>query len=178
MKLLRKKTNYKYYKPTYVFIRKTKELSIPQVLCDKIYSYVGDILHKVKILQRAWRRYDTCHPYIREYFPHVDYVVNNMYPLESKYRILRQSNSGVDKWRCHWGFMGWGQRTPYWYLAITLYSRRLIHYGYEDLPINIRVWENKKVKKWNGVETAMPERKSIFDDWSGITSLPRACKFT
>jgi hypothetical protein len=74
--------------------------------------------------------------------------------------------------------MGWGQRTPYWYLAITLYSRRLIHYGYEDLPINIRVWENKKVKKWNGVETAMPERKSIFDDWSGITSLPRACKFT
>ena len=34
------------------------------------------------------------------------------------------------------------------------------------------------IKKMNGVETVIPERKGIFDDWSGITSLPRSCKFT
>ena len=76
-----------YYKHTYVFDRIVFNgavnkliLHIPNPVRELIYQYIGTLSDKVRVIQRAWRRYTACNPYICGYYPHIDTIVKNMYP--------------------------------------------------------------------------------------------------
>ena len=164
------KKNVPYYKNTYIFDKfrlgrgggggcvgkgekdVVKVTHIPYCIREIIYQYSGTLQDKVRVIQRAWRRYTACNPHVLSYYPHIDTIVKNMHPLEKKRLLLRQSNSGFDKWCCPWKFMGWGVRIPYWNIVVKLYNSRLIHYGHGHLPDHVQRWHNNKIKKWREVD--------------------------
>ncbi len=118
-------------------------LHIPNPVRELIYQYIGTLSDKVRVIQRAWRRYTACNPYICGYYPHIDTIVKNMYPLENKQLLLRQSNSGFESWCCPYKYMGWGVRKPYFNIVIDLYRMRLLHYGHGDKFQHMKKWCNK-----------------------------------
>jgi hypothetical protein len=158
--------NVSYYKNTYVFDKfrlgrgvgkgegdwAKDVMHIPNCIRDIVYQYSGTLLDKVRVIQRAWRRYTACNPYVKDYYPHIDTIVKNMYPMVNKKHLLRQSNSGFDKWCCPYEFMGWGYRIPYWNIVVNLYRNRLIHYGHGNLPDHVKRWYNNKIKKGREVD--------------------------
>ena len=128
----------KFINPCYILLHK-----LPYDICGTIRIYYGTLNHKANIIQRAWRRYTYCNPYVS--YSDIDNLIGNMYPLTSKFRLLRQSNFGYHKWCCPWQFMCHKKRVPYLALVFCLYRNRLIHYGYGDFnKQQLSIFVNKK----------------------------------